>query len=99
MDENDVIEGQEGELIVQSPVVSQGYFDNEKATNESFTADGLWFKTGDIGLVRDGMFYVVDRKKVCAFPFSRVYDGTNSARNSSNTKVCKWRPPSSKHIS
>jgi len=88
-DENDVVEGQEGELIVQSPVVSQGYFDNEKATKESFTADGLWFKTGDIGLVRDGMFYVVDRKKVCAFPYYRVYVGTNSARNSSSTKVCK----------
>jgi len=64
-DEVDVVEGQEGELLAQGPVVTQGYYDNEKATKESFTADGLWFKTGDIGVVRDGMFYVVDRKKVC----------------------------------
>lgn len=63
-DEQDVIEGTEGELLVQSPVVTQGYFDNPKATKESFTADGQWFKTGDIGQVRDGMIYVVDRKKV-----------------------------------
>jgi len=77
-DENDVVEGQEGELIVQSPVVSQGYFDNEKATKESFTADGLWFKTGDIGVIRDSMIYVVDRKKVRAIPFNRVFPALTS---------------------
>lgn len=65
-DEKDVEEGKEGELLCQGPVVTQGYFDNEKATKESFTADGLWYKTGDIGVRRDGMFYVVDRKKVRA---------------------------------
>jgi len=64
-DEKDVNEGDEGELIVQGPVVTQGYFDNEKATKESFTVDGQWFKTGDIGVRRNNMFYVVDRKKVC----------------------------------
>src|SRR5262249_48622860 len=30
-DENDVPEGEEGELLAQGPVVTQGYFDNEKA--------------------------------------------------------------------
>ena len=64
-DEIDVEEGQEGELCCQGPVVTQGYFDNEKATKESFTQDGLWYKTGDIGVRRaNGMLYVVDRKKV-----------------------------------
>ncbi|KAK5090777.1 hypothetical protein LTR05_000954 [Lithohypha guttulata] len=63
-DENDVEEGQEGELLAQGPVVTQGYFDNENATKESFTRDGLWYKTGDIGVRRaNGLFYVVDRKK------------------------------------
>lgn len=67
-EENDVVEGQEGELCCQGSVVTQGYFDNEKATKESFTADGLWYKTGDIGVRRaNGMFYVVDRKKVSSF--------------------------------
>ncbi|KIX09436.1 uncharacterized protein Z518_00516 [Rhinocladiella mackenziei CBS 650.93] len=62
-DENDVEEGQEGEFIMQGPMVTTGYWDNEKATRDSFTRDGQWFKTGDVGLVRDGMFYIVDRKK------------------------------------
>lgn len=72
-DEKDVEEGQEGELIAQGPVVTQGYFDNEKATRESFTADGLWYKTGDIGVRRDGMFYVVDRKKVTILVLTLCY--------------------------
>lgn len=61
----DVQEGQEGELLVRSPLVTQGYFDNEKATRESF--HGEWFCTGDIGVVRNGKLYVVDRKKVSTF--------------------------------
>ena len=65
VDENDrdVEEGQPGELLMKGPMVSKGYFRNEKATKDSFTEDG-WFRTGDIGERRDGMFYVVDRKKV-----------------------------------
>jgi acyl-CoA synthetase (AMP-forming)/AMP-acid ligase II len=62
-DENDVEEGQDGELCVQGPMVTRGYWDNDAATKESFTKDGLWFKTGDVGLRRDNMFYIVDRKK------------------------------------
>lgn len=63
-DEKDVEEGEEGEFIMQGPVVTKGYWDNEEATRKGFTKDGLWLKTGDVGLVRDGMFYIVDRKKV-----------------------------------
>lgn len=51
-----------GELWLKSPVVTPGYWKNEKATKESIT-DG-WFHTGD--LVRkdeEGYFFVVDRKK------------------------------------
>ncbi|RVX71393.1 hypothetical protein B0A52_04965 [Exophiala mesophila] len=62
-DENDVEEGAEGEFICQGPMITKGYWENPTATKESFTADGKWFKTGDIGIVRDGMFYIVDRKK------------------------------------
>lgn len=71
-DEVDVEEGAEGEFCMQGPMVTKGYWDNVQATRDSLTKDGLWFKTGDIGLVRDGMFYVVDRKKVCGPKFTPV---------------------------
>ncbi|KIW67053.1 hypothetical protein PV04_06330 [Phialophora macrospora] len=58
---NDVEPGQEGELLVRSPLVTQGYFNNPRATKEAFH-DG-WFCTGDIGVLRNGKFYIVDRKK------------------------------------
>ncbi|OCT51505.1 putative acyl-coenzyme A synthetase [Cladophialophora carrionii] len=58
---NDVEPGQEGELLVRSPLVTQGYFNNPQATKEAFH-DG-WFCTGDIGVLRNGKFYIVDRKK------------------------------------
>jgi len=64
-DGNDVQEGEEGEFIMKGPIVARGYYDNEQATKEAFTEDG-WFKTGDIGVRRNGMFYIVDRKKVGA---------------------------------
>lgn len=63
-DEVDVEEGMEGEFLLQGPMITKGYWDNDEATRESFSRDGLWFKTGDVGLVRNERFYVVDRKKV-----------------------------------
>ncbi|KAJ7782196.1 hypothetical protein B0H14DRAFT_2960147 [Mycena olivaceomarginata] len=57
----DVEEGEEGELLVRSVLVTRGYFRNEDATREAFW-DG-WFCTGDVGVVREGRFYLVDRKK------------------------------------
>ena len=51
-----------GELWLKSPVVTPGYWRNEKATKETVT-DG-WFHTGDlVKKDQDGYFYVVDRKK------------------------------------
>ena len=58
---NDVGPGQEGELLVRSPLVTNGYYNNPQATKDAFH-DG-WFCTGDIGALRDGKFYIVDRKK------------------------------------
>ena len=51
-----------GELWLKSPVVTPGYWKNEKSSAEAVT-DG-WFHTGD--MVRrddEGYYYVVDRKK------------------------------------
>lgn len=61
-DFNDVEPGHEGELLVRSPLVTQGYFNNPQATKDAFHGD--WFCTGDIGILRNGKFYIVDRKKV-----------------------------------
>lgn len=66
-EERDVKEGEEGELCCKGPNVTKGYYGNEQATREAFTKDG-WFKTGDVGVRKDGRFYVVDRKKVWFAP-------------------------------
>ena len=52
-----------GEIAVRGETVMLGYFNNEKATRESFLPGG-WYLTGDIG-TRDeeGYFTIVDRKK------------------------------------
>jgi crotonobetaine/carnitine-CoA ligase len=58
----DVGVNEEGELLVRTPIVMQGYFRDPDQTREAF-ADG-WFRTGDI--VRrdaDGYFFFVSRKK------------------------------------
>ncbi|KAH8156858.1 hypothetical protein CIB48_g11388 [Xylaria polymorpha] len=57
----DVEPGETGEIWVRGPVVTKGYWKNEKANRESFRDD--WFCTGDIAVFRDGFFFIVDRKK------------------------------------
>ncbi|GLB08940.1 putative NRPS-like protein biosynthetic cluster [Aspergillus tubingensis] len=62
-DERDVGDGEEGELLISGPTVMQGYHENLEATQNSFTHDGVWYKTGDIGQQRGQLLYIVDRKK------------------------------------
>lgn len=58
--------GEKGEAALRGPNVFQGYFKNPEATRESWTEDG-WLKTGDYVVVQsNGLFSVVDRKKVRA---------------------------------
>ncbi|MEV6237540.1 long-chain fatty acid--CoA ligase [Lentzea sp. NPDC051838] len=51
-----------GEIEVQGPNVTPGYWNDPVATAAAFTEDG-WFRTGDIGRIDDGYLYVVDRVK------------------------------------
>ena len=62
-----------GELWLKGPTVAMGYWNDEKATRESFV-DG-WLKTGDIFTVdQDGVFYYQDRAKVrvCLLHFNTI---------------------------
>ncbi|MCF7550529.1 class I adenylate-forming enzyme family protein [Pseudonocardia sp. WMMC193] len=57
----DAPEGEVGELWFRGPNVVRGYWNNPEGTAAAFT-DG-WFHTGDLGYVREGWVFVVDRMK------------------------------------
>ncbi|OWA53871.1 Acyl-CoA synthetase family member 3, mitochondrial [Hypsibius exemplaris] len=49
-----------GELQVTGPNMFTAYWNNEKATRESFSEDG-WFRTGDTAELRDGVYRLLGR--------------------------------------
>ena len=56
-------ENGEGELLIKSPTLMLGYYEDEEATKEVMTEDG-YFRTGDIGYVDDDKFvYITGRSK------------------------------------
>jgi long-chain acyl-CoA synthetase len=58
----DVEDGEPGEILVKGPQVFDGYLDMPEETARVFTDDG-WFRTGDIGVNRDGYITMADRAK------------------------------------
>jgi long-chain acyl-CoA synthetase len=52
-----------GEIVIRSPSIMLGYYNNSEATAEVITEDG-WLRTGDLGyLDEDGFIYINGRKK------------------------------------
>ena len=86
--EADLPQGEAGELCVIGPQVMKGYWQNEQASRESFTADG-YLKTGDIATVdANGRLTIVDRAKdlIIVSGFN-VYPNEVEDIASSNPKV------------
>jgi long-chain acyl-CoA synthetase len=59
--DNDVPDGELGEIVLRGENILKGYFKNSEATANAFRNG--WFHTNDIGYRdQDGFFYIVDRK-------------------------------------
>lgn len=52
----------EGEIVVKSDSVMKGYYKDPERTAEVFTEDG-YFKTGDLGVIKDKYLYIKGRLK------------------------------------
>ncbi|MFD7663696.1 SDR family oxidoreductase [Streptomyces sp. NPDC059788] len=64
VDDQDTVvsEGTVGHLQVSGPAVTPGYHGDPEQNRAAFTDDG-WFRTGDLGLLRDGALTVTGRAK------------------------------------
>jgi len=51
----------EGEIMVKSGGLFPGYYQNEQATKEGFKSG--WWRTGDIGEIKDGFIYLKGRRQ------------------------------------
>jgi long-chain acyl-CoA synthetase len=60
-DDQELPDGEAGEIVMRGENVFKAYFKNEEATARAFR--GGWFHTGDVGFRdADGFFHIIDRK-------------------------------------
>jgi acyl-CoA synthetase (AMP-forming)/AMP-acid ligase II len=66
-DDQEVPQGEAGEIVGLSPLLMSGYHGNDAASSEATWTDPQgrrWLRTGDLGrLDAEGFLYIVDRKK------------------------------------
>jgi long-chain acyl-CoA synthetase len=61
-DGHDLAPGELGQIVLRSPTIMLGYYNQPRATAEALKGD--WLQTGDIGYMdEDGYFYITDRQK------------------------------------
>jgi long-chain acyl-CoA synthetase len=61
-EDNEVPQGEPGEIVMRGPFVMREYWGKSDATEE--VTRGGWFHTGDVAKIdEDGYFFIVDRKK------------------------------------
>jgi long-chain acyl-CoA synthetase len=61
-DDNEVSQGEVGEIVIKGPNVMKGYWRKDEETQKAIKNG--WFHTGDMAKVDDeGYFFIVDRKK------------------------------------
>jgi long-chain acyl-CoA synthetase len=61
-DDNEVPQGEVGEIVIRGHNIMKGYWQRPDATEEAMR--GGWFHSGDMARIdEEGYFYIVDRKK------------------------------------
>jgi long-chain acyl-CoA synthetase len=61
-DDNELPQGEQGEIVIRGPMLMKGYWNKPQETAEMIVNG--WLHTGDVGYVdEDGYFWITDRKK------------------------------------
>lgn len=58
----DIRIGENSEVLLKGPTITQGYYNREQLNKEAFTEDG-YFRTGDAGYLKDGELFLTERIK------------------------------------